>query len=534
MLSLGAPAPWAMLRALLVALLYCCASLSASSSSFFPRLPSPAVSLAVSQKGMDFATDVLVDILLKKLELAVYLPDMNFEVSGFVGKISKLNCYSFQVGQAKLVADDGSGATGSATLSVTDFATTCSAHWSYHLKVWPHFPNGQGTLKGSAKVSCSVPVTVSATDRGQPHVSATDMSLSIDITKLDFSRGISGSIFQLFESMIKSDLAGALRPPMKNVFESLINDNANQALESFSVLTPLLFPAPYDISEIDFGLLSATSRGAEFAAPYVSVSLHGEAYRRGAHQEAPGVAPAVGLPPCDADLDTRMAQVLLHPFVVESLGSVFVAAGLAEISVNGDMIPPDVPIQLDTTSFSMFAPGLAEKYPDKPLEIVVDTPDKAPKFVVDHGALHATATATFTFNVVLDGAERALGFEVACPLVVDGKVSVTADGSAVTAELTLLECPLSLSRDETGGDIDVDGLDDTVAFLVTSVVLPMVNDNFKAGVPLPTIDGLSFHNFAIGLSRGDYLAVSSDLSYVPPGAARRSRGAEEGALSLWI
>ena len=476
--------------------------------------PAPALSLSVSQKGMDYAVGVAVPILVKKLG-SVSIPDFSFDSSGFKGKVSSIGCGGFSVGSAKLASGSASGSTGSASLVVSSVSTSCKAHWQYELKSWPHWPKGSGSVSIDAKADGTVSVACGATSQGQPHLTATTVNVHIDITNLHFSGGLSGDILNLFKSLIKDKISSALQSPVKKALTSLVDDDANKALASFSLLVPLPFPKPYDISEIDFSLVSATSGGAGAApAPHLSLMLHGEAYHRNNHSEAPG--PPVGLPPCDADLGSRMAEVLLHPFAVESLGSVYVQAGMARVTVTSEMIPSSLPIKLNTSTFATIAPGLAAKYPDKALEIVVGA-DAAPKVVVAHDALNATVPASFAFNVVLDSppGARAPAFTVGCPLVAAGNVAMAPAGNAITAKLSLIECDLSLSKNETGGTVDVANLNALINFVTTGVALPAINKIIEPGFPLPTISGVSFQNAAIGLSRGDYIAVSTDVHYAP-------------------
>ena len=211
---------------------------------------------------------------------------------------------------------------------------------------------------------------------------------------------------------------------MQDALKGLINTDANKALSSFSLLVGIPFPAPYDISEVrveerreigemgvelqraseralavprchstrctqvytltarrltvytvasllapqptlaaslypqaDFSVVRAASDTATPA--HISFLLHGEVYRKGAHAEPPFPAPA-SLPDHDATLGGRMAEFIIHPFVIESLGEVFLKAGLAQVNITNSMIPANFPLQLNTSAFTDIAPGLAK------------------------------------------------------------------------------------------------------------------------------------------------------------------------------
>jgi len=67
----------------------------------------------------------------------------------------------------------------------------------------------------------------------------------------------------------------------------------------------------------------------------------------------------------------------------------------------------------------------------------------------------------------------------------------------------------------TLGPFDVSILNLLISIALNTVVLPDINKIANAGVPLPTVEGLSFVNTELKFSAG-FVNLASDLSYTPP------------------
>jgi len=138
--------------------------------------------------------------------------------------------------------------------------------------------------------------------------------------------------------------------------------------------------------------------------------------------------------------------------------------------------------------------------------------------------LYATCTPVFTFTAngttasVLGNIdvyilpERTFAFTLIANLFAAGTVHIK--DSNVSAELTFLKADILLGPSMIG-QFNVTTLQEVINFLADKGIIPLINQFIEPGIPLPTIDGLTFVNPFLEWGQ-NYICVSSDIKYVPP------------------
>eukprot|EP00300_Choanocystis_sp_HF-7_P003605 c12745_g1_i2.p1 GENE.c12745_g1_i2~~c12745_g1_i2.p1 ORF type:complete len:237 (+),score=37.43 c12745_g1_i2:44-754(+) len=145
---------------------------------------------------------------------------------------------------------------------------------------------------------------------------------------------------------------------------------------------------------------------------------------------------------------------------------------------------------------------------------------------LDAGAV-LTAPADFSFNVSASSGSVP-AFALSCPvrLAFDAEV----DSGVVHPHLDYLSCDLTVKSTEVG-PILVGALQSALELIIKDVLLPAVNKVIAPGMPLPTVDGLSFNNSSIHSTTDANFLVQTDFSYKPPvGRVAEAARTLEGAL----
>jgi hypothetical protein len=254
----------------------------------------------------------------------------------------------------------------------------------------------------------------------------------------------------------------------------------------------------------------------------------------------------------------------LSSFLLESSAFVFYQAGLLKVLVTDASLPASSPLRLNTMTFAGDAPGLVQLYPNNSMQLAVGVAAR-PTLVGDGSTVNLTVALAFDFGVILANGSVAEAFALSCPFV--GGISVGITGQRLVGNISFLSCRIAVVSTAVGpiDDVNLNGL---AAFVLEGVVLPMANSKLAPGFPLPSLDGVSFHNSAAVLSSvcagvsgafclpagvcssdgktacssanaGAFISVLTDVAYSPaqeaPGAAAEAaslRGAQPAALSL--
>lgn len=201
-------------------------------------------------------------------------------------------------------------------------------------------------------------------------------------------------------------------------------------------------------------------------------------------------------------------QLGISTYFFETLAWVYQQAGQLKSIITHSEVPSSVALQLNTSSLSVFAPGLDSKYPNMWCQL--DAGVVAPVNVDTSQAMVAVAPFEIAVQpVTASGPETA--FTVGCNLTV-GLALHVEQGSPqkLAGNFTFLSCPLATVSSKVGS-VKVSGLNMLINTIVTETLLPLVNKVLEAGFPMPTMDGLTLTNSEV-LEVDNAIIVASDFT----------------------
>jgi hypothetical protein len=183
--------------------------------------------VAITDKGLKYVSSVAVPILESELS-SITVPDVPFSQDGFEGGITTITCKNFNIGSLALTANTDA----TVAMAATGVALSCSAHWNYKLKIWPHVPDGSGTVDISigGGSSFSSAIGISNNTGAFTSLSLPSCASDVVVSSLHFSGGLSGDILNLFKSIIKKTIQKEVNGQVCSAIKKGVVDNLNPLL----------------------------------------------------------------------------------------------------------------------------------------------------------------------------------------------------------------------------------------------------------------------------------------------------------------
>ncbi|KAK4812658.1 hypothetical protein QYF61_012168 [Mycteria americana] len=314
---------------------------------------------------------------------------------------------------------------------------------------------------------------------------------------------------------------------------------------------------------IDHSLLGQPAITAEHG----DVALKGEFFRVGKHQQGPSSAPPAALPVAlPAALPTALPAaheptllLAVTEFVANSAAFAYFTAGALRRNISSDMVgtaprpdpsaafqlPRRFPLQLRTKSMGVFSPQvgtgpgavpragqggieqgtgqdaggmghgpgprppqLQERYPDQPMELHLSA-RRQPLLSCRPDALHGALFGSAEAFVVLPNATRVPAFLLNIDANVTANPTITGNRLGGTVSLKGLSVAQVTSH---VGPVEVKRLETLLKFGLWLFGVPRANKRLQAGVPLPTLHGLSLLNPRLSLQEG-FVLITTDLQH---------------------
>ncbi|XP_058848141.1 bactericidal permeability-increasing protein-like [Acipenser ruthenus] len=216
-----------------------------------------------------------------------------------------------------------------------------------------------------------------------------------------------------------------------------------------------------------------------------ALSDKGEFYNIGQHHEPPFTAPPFSLP----EQASSMLYIGVSEFTLNSAGFVYYSAGVLNTNVTDDMIPKSSPLRLNTQTFGVFIPQIAQSYPNMSVKLIVQATQQ-PHATMQPSNVTVEVMGSIAAYVIKPDSTLA-------PLFVLGmKASTSAN--------------LLISGKKLVGSIQ--SLQTVLQLALKSAVLPKVNELLKEGFPLPTIDKMNLVNAQIQILK-DYVLIGTDVAF---------------------
>lgn len=449
-------------------------------------------SLVLSQRGLDFLKDLLIDKAVSSI-IPLQLPE--FEKSmriPFVGNVlmvvSNTTIYEIDVSESYVKP----GETGIAII-VSGATCNLSMNWYYSYSTW------------------LVPVKIS--DRGNASVQVEGMQVGLTLglenhegtLKLslrecgcyvkDISIELGGGASWLYQGMID-----AFADQIGSAVESAITKKLSEGVlkfDSFLQALPKELPvdenASLNVTVVEDPLLINSSIGFEINGLFTERTRNLVPKYRSANSE-----PLVFCPD-----SSKMLGISLDEAVFNSASSLYYNATFMR------WIVEKIPDQslLNTAGWRFIIPQLYKKYPNDNMNLNISF-SSPPVVRIAENSIEATAEVDLIIDV-LDAGEV---IPVACiSLVIRASGLVKIRGNNLAGNLKLNDFTMTLKWSNIG-NLRLYLIQPVIWTLIQTVFLPYANSLLGKGFPLPIIHGFTLDN-ALIICSDSRIMICSDVVY---------------------
>ncbi|KAK7276894.1 hypothetical protein RIF29_18041 [Crotalaria pallida] len=451
------------------------------------------ISVVLSDKGLDFAKDFIVDQAAASILLS-QLPDIEKKVKvPLVGKaqviLSEITIKDIKISTSTVKTGDSG-----IVLVVSGTTADLTANWRY-----------------SARTSL---VPIGITDSGTATVKVEDLQVGLTVNlrnqegtlKLilldygcevgDLSINLSGGAAWLYQVLVDT-FVGNIASAIEEAISKKIKEGISQLdtlLQSLPKTISLGKTAVLNVSLVDNPVLTNSSIELEINGLFTGIStvLVPQSYHRG-----PDLSVSSGGSP-------RMIKISVHENVLKSASSVYFNAN------NTQWIVDEIPDQalLNTAEWRFIVPQLYKQYPnaDMNLNISLSSP---PLIQVTDKDIEATIILDIIINVL--EADKVIPV-VAISVEVSASIDVEFIRNNIGGSLNLNKFSIQLEWSKIG-KLHIQAIQLVVSKVLETVLIPLINSLLKRGIPLPNLDGFALEN-ADFLYAHPWISVSSDVAFV--------------------
>jgi len=462
----------------------------------------PGFQVALTNKGLEYAREVALPILIKELE-TIAIPDINGDADTPVGHVSyslsQIHVTGVNIPTSSIVAN-----TAGIAVSLSGVSISMNAHWHYREDSFPHISDSGSCDMSASSVSCSVTVGVGVSPTHEPTVNTESCNANIGHLDITFHGGASW-LYNLFSSLIADAVKSSLNSQLCSIIKQEINVEGNQILATLPVQEKV-----DQYAAINFELLAPPTLPGD----YVQTHHKGEFFSIAHPAESPFTP--VPLPIPGAGTLPRMLYVWMSSYLLESAGWGYEQVGVLNYTITPDKVPASFPLKLNTSSFRDLIPALFAKYPNMLMEATIAAVGNPLTVTISESGMMAAGTCTVAFAVI--NPDKTIVpdvFIISVTVFASGKAWVVGSGAtnSVVANLTLVNVTMTLAS-STIGPINLNPLQFALNIFTSMFLLPAVNKELNKGFVIPVIEGLTFVNPQLSYGPG-YLVVDTDISYKP-------------------
>lgn len=352
--------------------------------------------------------------------------------------------------------------------------------------------SGSFDLKVDA-LTVTTSIAIKSDETGRPTVSSVNCAANVGSASIKFHGGASW-LYNLFKNFIDKALRNALQKQICPLVADAVSD-LNPQLKTLNVVAKV-----DQYAEIEYSMVSSPT----VSSSSIDLSLKGEFYNIGKHQEPPFSPAAFSLPP----QINNMLYIGLSAFTADSAAFVYNRAGLLSLYITDDMIPKGSPIRLNTKTFGVFIPQVAKRFPGLMMKLLVKTV-KNPVITFEANNVTIQATGTVTAYAIQPNATLSPLFVLNLETSVSAQVFVS--GMRLAGAVSLNEMDLTLETSYVG-EFQVRSLDNILQMVLKVVVIPKLNVQLAKGYPLPTLGKMKLVNTQLQVLK-DYMLIGTDVQF---------------------
>ncbi|XP_058032709.1 bactericidal permeability-increasing protein-like [Ahaetulla prasina] len=528
----------------------------------------PGFAGRITKKGLDYACQEGVATLQKDLP-GITLPEFSgtyrVKIIGNVNyRFYSLNIRRFELFHSTIEPMPGQGLR----VSVNNALAEMTGRWELK-KRWLK-DDGPFELKVDG-ISISVGLKLGSDGTGRPAVTPLDCNTHISNVDIDIS-GKWEWLYNLFESKVESAFKTVMERKLftqkhhsevhlaQQLPKIANTDYPTEGTKFLDVIPMLSFlPVTANIdptSSIDYSLVGPPVATSDC----VDLDLKGEFFSTAHRSPAPFPPPPLSFP-----VDhNRMVQFGISTYFFNTAGDVYYKAESLTFWVVDEMVPQEIKMRLNTSSFQPFIPQLKKLYPSMPMKLKI-SPSAAPSLSITPETLSLTPSVDMQAFAILPNSSLAPLFLIGvlkklypsmpmklkispssapslsitpetlslipsvdmqafailpnsslAPLFLIGVTSqvsanVAVNSTRIFGNLKLSRLKFSLKHSDVGF-FSVQLLESLINFLTASILIPQMNARLDEGFPLPLLDQLELSNPVLQAHQ-DFLVFASDVRY---------------------
>lgn len=318
--------------------------------------------------------------------------------------------------------------------------------------------------------------------------------------------GFAGWLIELLTKILKGPISKVASDGIKDALKKSIDEDLNSAIQA----APFVLPIPQ--LKVSFDLQTPKPTLIQDLFSVFSSKL--VFYPTNDPRDPP--IPPIPMP--DKPHSDNAVQVLASELIVNSLSHALFVQDMMKIVVTDDMIPPESPLRLNTTSLKSQLPDLYEKFPNMLLQMSVAA-SSFPTITFKNNASYFEAKGTDLFTVINRDGSKKDAFIADIGLSFNTHLQMVSydDGKKYNLTGEIKDFNISMKLKESFiGQMDLSRLEAFLNIIIGRGFVPSWNRRLKAGEPLPIdIEGLQIFKPEVKYYNG-YVAASANVQYIPP------------------
>lgn len=451
------------------------------------------VSIEISNKGLDFVKDLLIEkaeTSLVPLELPSIEKNVKIPVIGKVYmEISNVTLYRVHVTSSTVKTGD----TG-ILIDVAGATANLTLHWRYSYSTW------------------LLPISISDEGEAEIQVEGMEIGLSLDLKNQQGSLKLSLLDCGCYVNDLSIHLSGGaswLYQGLVDAFEDQIasaveNAVSKKLLDAIQKLDPLLQSLPKEVTVNNIAALNVTIIGDPKLS---SSSLELEINGLFSLKDEPAVSKLQHenvQVPFSCSGPARMVGISLHENVLESASAVYFEANKMHWIVD------NIPDQnlMNTAGWKFIIPQLYKKYPNDDLNLNISVYSN-PILRIDERQIDTTIPLKVIIDVLDDGQV----VPVACiSVVISAAAYPEISQNALAGSMRLNEFTMSQDWSKIG-NLHMHLVQPVIWTLLKTVVLPYINLKLSEGFPIPIFHGYALQNAEL-LFTDSRMIICSDVASI--------------------
>ncbi|XP_071349609.1 bactericidal permeability-increasing protein-like [Trachinotus anak] len=451
----------------------------------------PGVNVRLTAKGLEYGRQLGMAGIQQKLR-TIKIPDMSGKDRvRFIGKVkwrvSNMRMVSVGLPKSAVTPVPGTGIR----MSISNAYLRVQGNW--RVKVLRIIRKSGSFDLSVSGLSMSPTLAIKSDGTGRPAVSTVNCAANIGSTSVKL-RGGPRWLFSLFKKKINSAVQRAMQKQICPLVAKALS-GVNPQLKTLNVVAKVDKHAEIEYSMVSSPTVSTSS---------IDLSLKGEFYNIGKHQEPPFRPVAFSLPP----QTKNMMYVGMSAFTFNSAGFVYHRAGVLSLNITDDMIPRSSPVRLNTRTLGSFIPEIARRFPGLLVKMTVKT-SKTPTVTFLPNNMTVEAAGTVSAFAVHSNNTLSPLFVLNLDTSVSAKMFVS--GVKLAGSVTLNRMSLTLQRSNVG-EFQVTLLNSILQMVLRVVVIPQVNVQLQKGYPLPSLGKMRLVNTELQVLK-DYMMIGTDVQF---------------------